>query len=120
MQMDSKRVTIELPIGGSGEDYAGAIALAIADAICTGDKRGAAALIGLMSKIKLPAGHNAQIELDPGSRHCRGKPDAQSVRHEALSPRSFALVPAGGVAHVAAVYCDLSAHQNCNAKIATR
>ena len=65
MQMDSKRVTIELPIGGSGEDYAGAIALAIANANCTGDKRGAAALIGLMSKIKLPAGHNAQIELGP-------------------------------------------------------
>jgi hypothetical protein len=65
MQMDSKRVTIELPIGGSGADYAGAIALAIADANCTGDKRGAAALIGLMSKIKLPAGHNAQIELGP-------------------------------------------------------
>lgn len=63
--MQNKRVTIELPIDGSGEDYAAAVALAIASANCSGDTRGAAALVGLMSKIKLPVSHNSLIELGP-------------------------------------------------------
>jgi hypothetical protein len=64
----SRSVTIELPVRGSGPEYAGAIALAIADANCRGDVSGAAALAGLMSAIKLPArrpGHNPDVELGP-------------------------------------------------------
>jgi len=49
----------------SGRDYAGAIALAIGDAGARGDFGRAAALAGLMSAIKLPAGHNPDIELGP-------------------------------------------------------
>jgi hypothetical protein len=58
-------VTLELPVGGNGCDYAEAIALAITDANCCGDLSGAAALVGLMSAIKLPASHNPEIELGP-------------------------------------------------------
>ncbi len=58
-------VTLELPVGGTGRDYAGAIALAIADASGSGDIGGAAALAGLMSAIEPPAGQNPEIELGP-------------------------------------------------------
>ena len=61
----NKSVTLELPIDGTGHDYASAIALAIADANCCGDVRGATALVGLMSAVKLPASHNPQVELGP-------------------------------------------------------
>jgi hypothetical protein len=64
----SQSVTLELPVRGTGPEYAGAIALAIADANCHGDLAGAAALAGLMSAIKLPASrtsHNPQVELGP-------------------------------------------------------
>jgi hypothetical protein len=60
-----QRVTLELPDGGTGRDYAGAIAQAIAEANYCGDLNGAAALAGLMSAIKLPARHNPEIELGP-------------------------------------------------------
>ena len=58
-------VTLKLPVGGFGRDYAGAIALAIGDAGARGDFGRGAALAGLMSAIKLPAGHNPEIELGP-------------------------------------------------------
>ena len=58
-------VTLELPIGGNGRDYAGAIALAIAEANCAGDHNAAAALVGLMSFLKLPPSHNPDMELGP-------------------------------------------------------
>jgi len=58
-------VTLELPVSGTGTDYAGAIAQAIADANCCGDLTSAEALVGLMSAIKLPASHNPEIELGP-------------------------------------------------------
>jgi len=60
-----RRVILELPVHGTGREYAGAIAQAIADANCRGDLNGASALIGLMSAVKLPAGHNPEIELGP-------------------------------------------------------
>jgi hypothetical protein len=58
-------VSIELPISGNACDYAAAIAQAIADANCCGDLPCAAALVGLMSALKLPATHNPEIELGP-------------------------------------------------------
>ena len=58
-------ITLELPVDGTGQDYAGAVALAMADANCCGDLSGAKALAGLMSAIKLPASHDPQIELGP-------------------------------------------------------
>ncbi len=58
-------VTLELPAPGTGHDYAEAIALAIADANCRGDRSGASAMIGLMSAIRLPACHNPDVELGP-------------------------------------------------------
>ena len=58
-------VTLELPVGGNSGDYAGAIALAMADANCAGDLDGATALAGLMSAIRRPSGRNPDIELGP-------------------------------------------------------
>jgi hypothetical protein len=58
-------VTLELPVHGSGSDYAGAVALALAEANCNGDRDGAEALAGLMSSIRRPAVHNADVELGP-------------------------------------------------------
>ena len=58
----SRTITLELPVRGSSDEYAGAIALAIADANCQDD---ASALVGLMSTITLPANHNPLVELGP-------------------------------------------------------
>ena len=58
-------ISLELPIRGTSDEYAGAIALAIADANCQDDLSGASALVGLMSTIKLPASHNPLVELGP-------------------------------------------------------
>jgi hypothetical protein len=58
-------VTLELPVGGNGCDYAEAIALAITDANWCGDRSTAAALVGLLSAIKLTASHNPELELGP-------------------------------------------------------
>jgi hypothetical protein len=58
-------VTLELPVDGNGCDYAEAIALAITDANWCGDLNAAAALVGLLSAIKLTGSHNPEIELGP-------------------------------------------------------
>lgn len=58
-------VTLEIPVDGNGCDYAAAIALAITDANWCGDVSAAAALIGLLSAIKLTGSHNPEIELGP-------------------------------------------------------
>ena len=44
----SRTMSLELPIRGTSDEYAGAIALAIADANCQDDLNGASALVGLM------------------------------------------------------------------------
>ena len=61
----SRTITLELPIRGTIDEYAGAIALAIADANCQDDVSGASALVGLMSTITLPSNHNPLVELGP-------------------------------------------------------
>jgi hypothetical protein len=63
----SHTVTLELPISGTSDEYAGTIALAIADAKCRDDLSGASALVGLMSAIRLPANHDPLVELGPWS-----------------------------------------------------
>ena len=60
-------ITLELPVRGTSDEYAGAIALAIADANCQEDLNGASALVGLMSTIRLPVDHNPLVELGPWS-----------------------------------------------------
>ena len=61
----SRNITLDLPLHGSGPDYAEAIALAIADATYRGDANAARALAGLMSALELPALHNPIVELGP-------------------------------------------------------
>jgi hypothetical protein len=58
-------VILELPVDGNGCDYAEAIALAITDANWYGDLNTAAALVGLLSAIKLTGVHNPEMELGP-------------------------------------------------------
>ena len=58
-------VILELPVDGNGCDYAEAIALAITDANWCGDLNTAAALVGLLSAIKLTGVHNPEMELGP-------------------------------------------------------
>jgi hypothetical protein len=60
-------MSLELPIKGTSDEYAGALALAIADANCQDDLSGASALVGLMATIKLPSNHDALVELGPWS-----------------------------------------------------
>jgi hypothetical protein len=58
-------VTLDLPVRGTGREYVGAIARAIADADCSGDSDGAQALVGLMSALKLPANQSPDLVLGP-------------------------------------------------------